>query len=95
MPMKNPPHPGRIVRKAIDDLGHTYGAAADHLGISRKTLSAIMNEHASITPDMAVRFEKGIGSSAVAWLRMQSAYDLSQAQKAAATLRVRKLEPVE
>lgn len=92
MAMKNPPHPGEIVRDAIEKgLGLTVTAAASGLGVSRKTLSQILNGRAGITPEMAIRLEKGIGSSAGAWLRMQVAYDLARAQKAAKGIKVKKL----
>ena len=92
--MKNPCHPGRIVKEAITEgLGLTVTAAAEGLGVSRKTLSAIVNERAGITPEMAFRLEKGIGSTAEAWLRMQVAYDLAQARNTASKIKVRKLEP--
>jgi len=94
MAMQNPCHPGRIVKEAITEgLGLTVTAAAEGLGVSRKTLSAIVNERAAITPEMAFRLEKGIGSTAEAWLRMQVAYDLAQARRTASKIKVRKLEP--
>jgi addiction module HigA family antidote len=94
MTMKNPCHPGRIVKEAITGgLGLTVTAAAQGLGVSRKTLSAIVNERAAITPEMALHLEKGIGSTAEAWLRMQVAYDLAQALKTASKIKIRKLEP--
>ncbi len=94
MTMKNPCHPGRIVKEAITEgLGLTVTAAAQGLGVSRKTLSAIVNERAGITPEMAFRLEKGIGSTAEAWLRMQVAYDLAQARNTAGKIKIRKLEP--
>ena len=89
--MKNPCHPGEIVRSSIESLGITITKAADGLGVSRKQLSAIMNARAGISPDMAIRLEKGVGSTAEAWLRMQSAYDLAQARKRPP--KVRKLLP--
>ena len=93
MPMKNPAHPGRVVRRAISEgLGLTITAAAEGLGVSRKQLTQIVNGHAGISPEMAIRLEKGIGSSAAAWLRMQAAYDLAQAQKAS-KIKIKKLEP--
>ena len=74
MAMKNPPHPGEVVRDAIENgLGLTVTAAAEGLGVSRKTLSQILNGRASITTEMAIRLEKGIGSSAAAWLRTTDA----------------------
>ncbi len=92
MPMKNPPHPGEIVRDAIENgLGLTVTAAAEGLGVSRKTLSQILNGRASITTEMAIRLEKGIGSSAAAWLRMQMAYDLALVQRSARKIKVKKL----
>ena len=94
MAMKNPPHPGRIVRRAImEGLGLSITEAANGLGISRKQLSALVNEHAGISPEMAIRLEKALGSSADTWLSMQKAYDLAEAQKSAKSLKVRRLEP--
>jgi addiction module HigA family antidote len=92
MPMKNPPHPGEVVRDAIENgLGLTVTAAAEGLGVSRKTLSQILNGRSNITTEMAIRLEKGIGSSAAAWLKMQMAYDLALAQRTAKSIRVKKL----
>ena len=92
MPMKNPPHPGEVVRDAIENgLGLTVTAAAEGLGVSRKTLSQILNGRASISTEMAIRLEKGIGSSAAAWLRMQMAFDLAAAQLTAKSIKVKKL----
>lgn len=93
MPMKNPIHPGQIVRDAIvDGLGLSITEAAEGLGVSRKQLSALINERASISTEMAIRLEKGLGSSADAWLRMQAAYDLAQARDYADEIRVKRLE---
>ncbi|MCW5696149.1 MAG: HigA family addiction module antidote protein [Bauldia sp.] len=82
MRMKNPPHPGRIVREdCLPELNLTIGKAAEALGVSRQTLDKIVNERGSVTPDMAIRFEKVFGSSADTWLAMQTAYDLAQARE--------------
>ena len=79
--MKNPPHPGRIVREdCLPALDLTIGAAAEALGVSRQTLDRIVNGRGSLTPDVAIRFEKVFGSSAETWLRLQLAYDLAQAR---------------
>jgi addiction module HigA family antidote len=92
MPMKKPPHPGEVVRDALENgLGLTVTAAAEGLGVSRKTLSQILNGRASISTEMAIRLEKGIGSSAAAWLRMQMAFDLAVAQRTAKSIKVKKL----
>ena len=81
LPMKNPPHPGRIVKEdCLPELDWTVGEAATALGVSRQTLDKIINGRSSITPEMAIRFEKIFGSSAETWLRMQLAYDLAQAR---------------
>ena len=91
-PMKNPPHPGSIVREAIvDGLGLTITAAADGLGVSRKQLSELVNERAGISPEMAIRLEKGLGSTADHWLRLQLAFDLANARANEARLRVNRL----
>ena len=85
-------HPGEIVRDAIENgLGLTVTAAAEGLGVSRKTLSQILNGRASITTEMAIRLEKGIGSSAASWLRMQMAHDLALAERSAKKIKVRRL----
>src|SRR5690348_2393322 len=81
MTMKNPPPPGRIVREdCLPELGLTVGEAAQALGVSRQTLDKIINGRSSITPDMAIRFEKIFGSTADTLLRMQLAYDLAEAR---------------
>lgn len=79
MPMKNPPHPGGFVlRECIEPLGLTITQAAEALGVSRKTLSELVNEKCGITPEMAVRLSKVFGSSAETWLMQQVHYDLAQ-----------------
>ena len=92
MPMKNPVHPGKIVKTAITEgLKMTITEAADGLGVSRQQLTSIVNCRAGISPNMAIRLEKGIGSTAAAWLRMQSAFDLSKEKPA--KIKVKKLTP--
>ncbi|MCX7324162.1 MAG: HigA family addiction module antitoxin [Hyphomicrobiales bacterium] len=81
MAMKHPPHPGRIIKQdCLPELKLTVGAAAETLGASRQILDKIINGRSSITPDMAIGFEKVFGSSAETRLRMQLAYDLAQAR---------------
>ena len=78
--MKNPPHRGGIVKDmCIEPLGLSVTAAADVLGVSRKQLSALLNDRAGISPEMAVRLEKAFGSTARLWLDLQMAYDLANA----------------
>ncbi len=85
MTMKNPPHPGEILKEDIlAALGITIVDAATHLGISRKTLSKVLNGRGSITPEMALRLEKCFGNPpASMWLRMQAGYDLWQLEHGA------------
>ena len=82
MPMKNPPHPGGFVlRECIEPLGLTITQAAEALGVSRKTLSELLNEKCGITPEMAVRLSKVFGSSAETWLMQQAQYDLAHVHR--------------
>ncbi len=81
MPMKTPPHPGGFVyRECIEPLGLTITAAADALGVTRTTLSELVNEKRGISPEMAVRLSKAFGGSAESWLTQQAQYDLAQVQ---------------
>jgi len=94
MAMKKPSHPGAIVREAITEgLGISITAAAEGLGVSRKQLSELVNERAGISPEMAIRLEVGVGSTADHWLRLQMAFDLATAREQGRELNVRKLEP--
>lgn len=83
MAMYNPAHPGEILKEMVlGDADMTITAAAEKLGVSRKTLSSIINEHAAVTADMALRLEALFTKpTAEHWLRMQSAYDLFQARQ--------------
>ena len=80
MVMHNPPHPGEVIRElCLKPLGLTVTDAAKGLGVSRKTLSALLNGRFGISPEMAIRLSKGFGSSAESWLIQQTQYDLWQA----------------
>lgn len=93
MPMKNPPHPGEVIRElCIDPLGLTVTAAAKGLGVSRKALSELLNGHSGISPEMAVRLSKAFGGSAESWLTQQMQYDLAQVQTKAKAIKVQKFE---
>ena len=90
--MKNPPHPGRIVRDEIlEPFNLTVGQAAQALGVSRPHLSNLLNEKVGITPEMAIRLGKALGNEPDFWLRLQRQYDLSQALKNAHKINVGKL----
>jgi len=87
--MHNPPHPGEILRQlCLEPLGLTVTEAAEGLGVSRKTLSAILNGRASVSPEMAMRLSLAFGTSAESWLNHQLQYDLWQVQKQRKNLRV-------
>jgi len=92
MRMHNPPHPGTIIKSlCLDPLGVSVTQAAQALGVSRKTLSAILNGRASISPEMAVRLSIAFGTSAESWLNQQTQYDLWHAEQGRKRLRVSKL----
>ncbi len=94
MPMKNPPHPGRLVKSAgLETVGLTVTEGAKVLGVSRPTLSSLINATAGISPEMAIRLEKAFGSTADAWLRMQAAFDLAQARREASAIKVGRYVP--
>lgn len=92
MAMKNPPHPGLSVRHdCLEPLGLTVAEAAKRLGVSRKQLSDLVNGHAGISPEMAIRLDKAFGGSAETWYRLQAAYDLAQAMKRAGEIKVERI----
>ena len=79
MPMKNPPHPGNIVlSECIEPLGLTITQAAQALGVTRTTLSELVNGRRGISPEMAVRLSQVFGGSATSWITQQAQYDLAQ-----------------
>ena len=79
MTMKNPPHPGVVVlQECIEPLGLTITDAAQALGVTRNTLSELVNGKRGISPEMAVRLSKVFGGGAESWLVQQAQYDLAQ-----------------
>lgn len=92
MKMHNPPHPGEVLRElCFEPLGITVTDAAKALGVSRKTLSAILNGRAGISSEMAVRLSIAFDTTAESWLNQQVQYDLWQAERKRKKLRVKKL----
>jgi addiction module HigA family antidote len=92
MPMKNPPHPGGVVlRQCIEPLGVSITDAAAALGVTRTTLSELVNGKRGISPEMAVRLEKVFGGSAEGWLVQQAQYDLAQVRPD--RIKLKRLEP--
>ncbi|HRY27350.1 MAG: HigA family addiction module antidote protein [Geminicoccaceae bacterium] len=95
MPMKDPPHPGEVIRElCIEPAGLTVTAAAEVLGVSRKALSELLNGHSGISPEMAVRLSKAFGGSIESWLTQQMQYDLAKVSRRAAGIEVKRYEPV-
>ena len=94
MAMKNPPHPGRSIKEnCLAPLGLSVTEAAKVLGVARHTLPRVLNGHAAISPEMAIRLEKAGWSNAEFWLRRQIAYDLVQARRTEGKIQVRRYEP--
>lgn len=93
MPMKNPPHPGVGLKADLDELGLAVAEAARGLGVTRQQLYNVIRGRSGITPEMALRLEKAIGSTADHWLRSQLNYDLAQVRAREAEFSVRRFEP--
>ena len=88
MGMHNPAHPGTVLKELwLEPLGLTLTRAALRLGVTRKTISKIVNGHGAITPEMALRLEIVFGTSAQTWMNMQTAYDLWRLSPVRKTLR--------
>ena len=95
MPMRNPPHPGEIVKwDCLEPLGLTVTRAAKGLGVTRLTLSDLVNLKSGVSVDMAFRLSQAFGSSPETWLRLQMSYDLWQARVRAKNLKVEKFSTV-
>ena len=89
MPVKNPVHPGRVVKHdCLEPLGLSVTDGAKVLGVTRQALNNVVNCKAGVSPEMAIRLEKAFGSTADTWLRMQAAYDLARARKHEAGIKV-------
>ncbi len=95
MPMKNPPHPGEMIGDSLAEAGVSIVAAAKGLGVTRQQLHNLIAGRSGITPEMAVRLEKALGSTADTWLRMQANYDLAQIRGRGTRIQVKRLVPDE
>ena len=92
MKMHNPPHPGEVLKElCLEPLNLTVTEAAEALGVSRKTLSAILNGRAGISPEMAIRLSKAFDTSPESWLNQQMQYDLWQAEQTVGKVEVKRL----
>jgi antitoxin HigA-1 len=87
--MSNPAHPGGFVKsEVIEPLGLSVTAAAQALGVTRATLSTLLNEHSHLSPEMAMRIEKAFGVSMDTLMRMQNSYDIAQMRKREGEIKV-------
>ena len=94
MAMKNPPHPGEIIREEIiEALGLTVTSAADILGVRRATLSDVTNGKASVSAEMALRLETAFGISMDLLLKLQAGYDAAQARMHGNQIKVKRFKP--
>ena len=93
MPMKNPPHPGEMIGDSIDELGVSIVDAAKAFGVTRQQLHNVIAGRSAISPEMAIRLEKALGSTADTWLRLQANYDLAQVRAKATSNKVKRLTP--
>jgi addiction module HigA family antidote len=95
MRMHNPPHPGEILKElCLEPVGLSVTDAAAALGVSRKTLSAILNGRAGISPEMAIRLSMAFDTSAESWLNQQTQYDLWNAERNMKRIKVKRLAAV-
>jgi addiction module HigA family antidote len=91
MLMKSPPHPGLSVKHdCLEPLGLTVTKGAAVLGVSRKALSDLVNGHAGISPEMAIRLSKAFGGSPEVWAGIQLDHDMAAAMKRADQIKVRR-----
>ncbi|MGA2880040.1 MAG: HigA family addiction module antitoxin [Bryobacteraceae bacterium] len=94
MPMKNPPHPGDLIKtEVIDAFGLSVSKAAEILKVRRATLSDLLNGKAALTPEMALRIEKAFGPEMDHLLRMQLAYDVAKTREHARSLAIKRYVP--
>ncbi|OGV99064.1 MAG: addiction module antidote protein, HigA family [Nitrospinae bacterium RIFCSPHIGHO2_12_FULL_39_42] len=91
--MHNPPHPGEVIRElCLEPLGLTITEAADALGVSRKTLSELLNGHTGISPEMAVRLSIAFNTTPESWLTQQMQYDLWMLKQSRKKIKVKHLK---
>lgn len=96
MPMKNPPHPGGLIRReVIEPLGLSVSDAAGILGVARQSLSLLLNERTDLSPQMALRIEKAFGPKMDHLMRMQLACDLAKQRRQENDIRIKRYVPAE
>ncbi|MFV1980460.1 MAG: HigA family addiction module antitoxin [Rhodothermia bacterium] len=90
MPKTSPPHPGEyVLNDCMKPLGLTITEAASGLGVTRNTLSRLINGRHRLSPEMAVRLSRAFGSTPEMWLRLQNSFDLAQISKHAGSIQVK------
>ena len=92
MEMKTPLHPGLVIRESLEDLGMSVSEAAKGLGISRQQLHNLIAGRSAIVPEVAIRLEMALGSTADNWLRMQAAHDLAEIRRSNPPIAVKRFE---
>ena len=96
MPMKNPPHPGGLIRReVIEPLGLSVSDAAGILGVARQSLSLLLNERTDLSPQMALRIEKAFGPKMDHLMRIQLAFDLAKQRRQESDIRIKRYVPAE
>lgn len=91
MEMYNPAHPGAVLKDILENVPMTVGEFAAHIGVSRNTLSRILNERAAVTPEMSIKLNEAFNKDAPDfWFRIQNQYDFWHAKKS----RRKKVQPV-
>lgn len=92
MPLHNPPHPGRVLKELwVKPMGITIAALAEAAGVTRKTMSELVNGKAGVSPEMAIRLSKMFNTTPELWLEMQMSHDLWVVKKKAARIKVKRL----
>ena len=94
MRMKNPVHPGLLVKANLEELKLTTAQAAKALKVTRQQIHNIISGKSAVSPEMSVRFEKAFGGSADMWLRMQAAFDLAHVRRYEKSIKVDRLQIV-
>ncbi len=91
MGMKNPPHPGGLIRReVIEPLGLSVTDGASILGVTRQALSLLLNERTDLSPEMALRIEKAFGPKMDHLMRMQLAFDVARQRQREGRIKVKR-----
>ncbi|HZY63963.1 MAG TPA: HigA family addiction module antitoxin [Edaphobacter sp.] len=91
MEMHNPPHPGAVIKDILQGLPMTVSEFAAHIGVSRNSLSRVLNEHAAVTPEMSIKIAQALGQEQTdIWFKMQTKYDFWHAKQRQRT----KVQPI-